>query len=135
MNLNDLKGNNQLNTNDISKKSFNVWSKEENREIMKCYYLANDQKLPKQSGTFKVWKERNPMIKPHVTSFQLSRQRVELENSMSTSELQNIRNGIPHNHRYCNQSELLTMENIEIIKCSILARKIKMRLNEATFQL
>ena len=27
------------------------------------------------------------------------------------------------------------MENIEIIKCSILARKIKKRLNEATFEL
>ena len=98
VNLNGLKGNNQFNTDNITNKSINVWSREENREIMKCYYLAQRQKLSKQSGTFKVWKERNPMVKPHVTSYQLIRQRLELENSMPISELQNIKNQAFYNH-------------------------------------
>lgn len=55
----------------------NKWTKELNREVMLCFYLAELKTLPKVRGTHDIWRSRNrfPEFVQSVDENQLSNQR------------------------------------------------------------
>ena len=62
------------------------WTRDEKVEVFKCYLLARFKKLPITSGTFDMWKERNPSPKVKMTPVTLSNQRRMFAKSLTLSE-------------------------------------------------
>ena len=64
----------------------NRWKREESEEVYLCFILAKLHKYPITSGTYKLWRARNPSKFPHLTPVTLSNYRRYYERKMSTDE-------------------------------------------------
>ena len=60
------------------------WTKDEQIDIVKCYYEALRKGLPLTKGTFNIWREKYPLRRPNMNPVTLSNQRRYAEKKVFT---------------------------------------------------
>ena len=62
--------------------------KKEEIELYRCYCLARLKSLPIYCGTFKLWRERNPMLRPTMNAAALYHRKNKIEDLFTSTEKQ-----------------------------------------------
>ena len=91
-----------------------IWTKEDNIELYRCYCLSMSRHLKKGNGTLQIWKDRNPNIKPHLNVTTIFYQLKKSEQILSDSEkdeiIGKIKNGIPEKLKNNNKKRKIKQE-------------------------
>ena len=74
----------------VFKKRRTLWTKEENLEIYKCYCITHLNKLPIQSEMFKLWRQRNPTVRPTLSIAALYHRKLKVMQLLTTIEKDKI---------------------------------------------
>ena len=123
-----------------------LWSKKENIELYRCYCLAKLKSLPIKSGTFELWRQRNPTLRPRMNASALFVQKGIIEHLLTSADkqqilkesedkikLQNSTNNEPCTKR---QKVLWSKkEEIELYRCYCLARLKSLPIKCGAFKL
>ena len=76
-----------IETNSIKSKRKNIlWTKEENMEVYRCYCLTELKKLPTKTEMYKLWRQRNPGIRPTLSADALLKRKNNLKSLLTTTE-------------------------------------------------
>ena len=67
-----------------------LWTRNENVELYKCYIIAKKKKLKVVDGTMDIWKRRNPDKNQAQSASNLNRRRWQFEQSLTNVEINEI---------------------------------------------
>ena len=80
------------------------WTQEEYKEVMLCYYKTQTEPMKDNitKETYKIWRQRNPNLRPNMDANKIVSQRryIEKNNKLTTIEIDQIKAYIEQESRY-----------------------------------
>ena len=75
----------------LSKENKISWTKEDDTELYRCYCITQLNKLPIQDELFKLWSQRNPTLRPTLTTSTLRSRAYKVVHILTNTEkIQNL---------------------------------------------